>query len=64
MMCCTLLIALFGVLGTALHKIGLRPASPLAWRPDAAAPAGLPTNWLAALNAYWSSAPEGGMPRW
>ena len=50
MICCTLLIALFGVLGTALHKIGLRPASPLAWRPDVAAPAKF--SWAARARSF------------
>ena len=39
MICCTLIIALLGLIGTALHKLGLRPASPLAWRPDNPKPA-------------------------
>lgn len=38
MICCTLLLALLGLLGTALHRLGLRPASALAWRPETAAP--------------------------
>ena len=39
MICCTLILALFGLLGTLLHRLGLRPASALAWRPDTPAPA-------------------------
>lgn len=39
MICCTLIIALLGLTGTLLHRLGLRPTSPLAWRPDTPVPA-------------------------
>ena len=39
MICCALLLALFGLVGTLMPKLGLRPASPLAWRPDNSSPA-------------------------
>ena len=45
MICCTLFIALLGLICTALHKLGLRPASPLAWRPDTPTPASF--SWAA-----------------
>ena len=38
MICCTLILALLGVFGSLLRRFGLRPASPLAWRPETAAP--------------------------
>ncbi|WP_082351663.1 diacylglycerol kinase family protein [Cypionkella psychrotolerans] len=50
MICCTLFIALLGLIGTALHKLGLRPASPLAWRPEAAAPVRF--SWTARARSF------------
>lgn len=50
MICCTLLIALLGLFGTTLHKLGLRPASPLAWRPGTIPPVRF--SWAARARSF------------
>lgn len=50
MICCTLFVALLGLLGTLLHKLGLRPASALAWRPDTPAPVRF--SWAARARSF------------
>ncbi|MEO5614412.1 MAG: diacylglycerol kinase family protein [Cypionkella sp.] len=50
MICCTLIIALLGLIGALFHRLGLRPASALAWRPDTPAPARF--SWTARARSF------------